>query len=337
MHGLAKVVFPGQIWGLPEGITSRDEGVAPPVLPGLRRSSRCLPTRTHVVSPLAATLHHHEGMARTRTDELAAQACIRAALPGCSAELQDDGSRPSMYDLKIVYPDGTTGAVEVTAAADAPRTGLWQEVRKRSLIRQEPDLVGGWLVRILTSAQARELDRHLPGLLRDAEQAGRKVIWGSRSSTDDLSARAGKLRVIEAFQSPTDRPGSIYIMPPEGSPDRTGGYSPPTGDPLAEWLAEWVADPKRADNVHKLVSADVDERHIFVVVPSFPSVPFAVNDLLTAPGAPLPTLPPDLPAGISHAWTMSIWDSGDGFRWSPDGGWTRFTKVPLPETAQGTR
>jgi hypothetical protein len=56
-----------------------------------------------------------------------------------------------MYDLKIVYPDGTTGAVEVTAAADAPRTGLWKEVRKRSLIRQEPDLTGGWLVRILAS------------------------------------------------------------------------------------------------------------------------------------------------------------------------------------------
>lgn len=78
-------------------------------------------------------------MARVRNDELAAQVCIRAALPGCSVELHDDGSRPSMYDLKIVCPGGTTGAVEVTAAADAPQTGLWKEVRKRSLIRQEPN------------------------------------------------------------------------------------------------------------------------------------------------------------------------------------------------------
>jgi hypothetical protein len=124
---------------------------------------------------------HHDGvMVRVRNDELAAQVCIRAALPGCSVELHDDGSTPSMYDLKIVWPDGTTGAVEVTAAADAPRTGLWQEVRKRSLIRQEPNLAGGWLVRILTSAQARELDKHLPNLLRDLEQAGRRMIWGNR-------------------------------------------------------------------------------------------------------------------------------------------------------------
>lgn len=270
-------------------------------------------------------------MARVRNDELAALICIRAALPGCVVELHDDGSRSSMYDLRIAYPNGTTGAVEVTAAADAPRTGLWQEVRKRSLIRQDPNLAGGWLVRILTWAQARELDKHLPDLLRDLEHAGRKVIWGNRSSTDELSARAGNLRIIEALQSPTDRPGSIYVMPPEGSPDQMGGYSPLTGDPLAEWLGEWLADPKQSDNVRKLISTDVDERHIFVVVPNFPSAPFAVSDLLIAPGAPPPTIPPDLPAGITGVWTMSIWDSGDGFRWSPAGGWTRFNKVPLPK------
>lgn len=119
-------------------------------------------------------------MASIRSDELAAQVCIRAALPGCSVELHDDGSRSSMYDLKIVYPDGTTGAVEVTAAADAPRTGLWQEVRKRSLIRQEPGLTGGWVVRILASAQARELEKHLPNLLRDAEKAGHRITLGNR-------------------------------------------------------------------------------------------------------------------------------------------------------------
>jgi len=144
-------------------------------------------------------------MPRVRIDELAALACIHAALPGCSVQLHDDGSRPSMYDLKIVYSDGVTGAVEVTAAADASHTGLWQEVRKRSLIRQEPSLVGGWLVRVLTSAQARELEKHLPNLLRDLEQAGCKVIWGNPTSTDVLSARAGFRR--SAWPGPGCRAG----------------------------------------------------------------------------------------------------------------------------------
>lgn len=138
---------------------------------------------------------------------------------------------------------------------------------------------------------------------------------------------------MEASQSATDLPGSIYTEPTEESPDQMGGYWPASGDPLAEWLSEWLADSKRADNVHKLASTDAEERHIFVLVPSFPSVPSAVNDLLAIPGAPLPTIVPGLPAGITHVWVMSIWDSGDGFRWSPVREWTRFEKVPLPGTA----
>jgi hypothetical protein len=38
---------------------------------------------------------------------------------GCPVEQQDDGSRDRMYDLKVIYEDSRTGAVEVTAAADA--------------------------------------------------------------------------------------------------------------------------------------------------------------------------------------------------------------------------
>ena len=144
-------------------------------------------------------------MTKVRIEELAAQVCIREALPGCSVELHDDNSMASMYDLKIVYPDGRTGAVEVTAAADPSRTGQWQEIRKRSMICLDTDLTGGWLVRLLTSTRIQGLEKDLVNLLRDAEQAGQKVTLGNRSSTDELSARAGKLRVIEAFQSTTDR------------------------------------------------------------------------------------------------------------------------------------
>ena len=52
-----------------------------------------------------------------------------------------------------------------------------------------------------------------------------------------------------------------------------------------------------------------------------------VSDLLIAPDAPLPTIPPVLPAEITHVWAASTWDSGNGFRWSPDKAWERFAKV----------
>ncbi len=272
-------------------------------------------------------------MRRVRDEERWAKACIQHALPDCSVELHDDGSRPSMYDLKIVYPDCSIGAVEVTAAADGQRVGLWREVRKRALIRQEPDLIGGWLVRLLPSARARELDRQLTTLLRQLERDGRSAIRGVKGSADPLEALAASLGVIEAVQSATDRKGSIYVMPPEGTREQMGGYSPSTGDPLAVWLGDWTNESRRSDNIHKLRSADATERHLFILVPGFTGAPFAVNDLLISSHAPIPTISPVLPAGVTDVWVMSSWDSGDGFRWSPDAGWRRFRKLapPSPE------
>jgi hypothetical protein len=266
-----------------------------------------------------------------RDEERWAQVCILHTLPDCVVEPHDDGSRPSMYDLKIVYSDSSIGAVEVTMAADGERIGLWREVRKRALIRQEPDLIGGWLVRLLPSARARELDRQLTTLLRELERHGRTAICGLKGSADQLEALAASLGVIEAFQSPTDRKGSIYVMPPEGTLEQMGGCAPLTGDPLAVWLGDWTNEPSRSDNVRKLRSADATERHLFILVRGFTAAPFAVNDLLISPHAPIPTSPPVLPAGVTDVWVMSNWDSGDGFRWSPGMGWRRFTKLAPPD------
>lgn len=269
-------------------------------------------------------------MRRLRDEERWAQVCMQKTLQGCRVEPHDDGSRPSMYDLKTVYPDGLTGAVEVTTAVDDERLELWQEVRKRDIIRQEPGLIGGWLVRILRSARARDLDKHLTGLLRELELGGRTTVRGIRGSTDPLEAQASSLGVIEAAQSPTDLKGSIYVMPPEASPEPTGGYAPVTGDPLAVWLGDWTNEPSRSDNVRKLQNSGAVERHLFILARGFVSGPFAVIDLLISPGAPIPTIRPVLPPGVTDVWVMSTWDSGDGFRWSEQTGWTRFTKLPPP-------
>jgi hypothetical protein len=86
-------------------------------------------------------------------------------------------------------------------------------------------------------------------------------------------------------------------MPPEGSLEQMGGYAPLTGDPLAEWLGDWTNDPSRSDNVSKLQAAGAAKRHLFILVPGFTGAPFAVNDLLISPEAPIPTIPPALPAG----------------------------------------
>jgi hypothetical protein len=231
-----------------------------------------------------------------------------------------------MYDLKIIYPDGLIGAVEVTAAADAEQIELWKLVSGRGKRWIESNLVGGWLVRVLPSTRARELHKQLPGLLRELENEDVSVIRGRRSSADPFTARAGELWIVEARQGQTAHPGSIYVMIDQPL-EQMGGFLPTTGDPLAAWLGEWLAAPSRQDNVRKLAYSGAPERHAFVLVPGFTQAPFAVTHLLIEPGAPLPTISPALPSGITHVWAMSMWDSGDGFRWSPDSGWERFTKV----------
>jgi hypothetical protein len=276
------------------------------------------------------SMYEDESVRQLRDDERWAQLCIQHSMPDCTVEPHDDGSRSSMYDLKIIYPDGSIGAVEVTAAADGERIGLWREVRKRGLICQEPDLVGGWRVSILRSARASDLDRHLTGLLRLLERSRRTAVRAVKGSADPFEARASDLGLIEAVQSPTDRKGSIYIMPPQESPEPMGGYAQLTGDPLAVWLGDWANEPSQADNASKLRRAEAADRHLFIVVRSFNNAPFAVIDLLISSGAPMPTKPPALPAEMTDVWVMSDWDSGDGFRWSQDTGWARFAKLAPP-------
>jgi hypothetical protein len=261
-----------------------------------------------------------------KDDEVWARDCIRQALPGSRVDQHDDGSESGMYDFTVTYPDGTTGAVEITAAADGQQIELWKAVRPGGMPLVEPTLKGGWIVRILPSTRAKNLVRQLPGLLRGAEQAGLRTVRGNRESADQLASLAGRLGIIEASQGFVKQPGRIIVMPPE-RPEQTGGYVPDTGDPLAQWLGAWIADPSRPDNLSKLAGSGVAGRHLFVLLPGFNSAPFAVNQLLAQPNAPLPVTPPVLPPQITHAWVMSTWDSGDGFRWSPDTGWSRFQKA----------
>lgn len=94
-----------------------------------------------------------------------AQACLQHALPEFTVGQHDDGTRPGMYKLTIIYPD-LMGAVEITAAADAQQVRLWKLIGGRVKRWLEPGVVGGWQVRVLPSARARNLHSQLLDLLR---------------------------------------------------------------------------------------------------------------------------------------------------------------------------
>jgi hypothetical protein len=262
-------------------------------------------------------------------EELWAKACIERALPEVTVCQHDDGSKPSMYDLTIVYPDGSRGAVEVTTAADRKYVELAKALDEKARQWQVPGLTGTWWVRVLPSARANDLRQQLPGILRGLESDDIADIRGNRSSHDALVAKLGKLSIVAANHAMTPRDGRVLVTA-EQKPELMGGGSPATGDPLATWLGEWLSDPSRPDNVQKVTRSDANERHVFVLVSGF-TTNFAVTDILATANAPLPTIPPDLPDGITHVWVMSMWiDWGEGFCWSADDGWRRFEKVRPP-------
>jgi len=270
--------------------------------------------------------HDWRVMAQLRPEELWAKACIEQSLPGVIVQQHDDGSEDGMYDLTIVYPDGSIAAAEVTTAGDEDYIKLAKALDKKAKGWQVPGLTGTWWVRALPSARAQDLRKQLPDILGGLESSGIRRIRGDQSSPHALAAMLGKLGVSDATQAVTDQNGKVLVTA-EKSSQFMGSLLPATGDPLAVWLGEWLAEPSQNDNAWKLGRSDAAEKHLFVLVPSF-TPPSVVSVLLAEASPPLPTIPPDLPSGITHVWVMSMWiDWGNGLRWSPDGGWSRFEKV----------
>jgi hypothetical protein len=239
----------------------------------------------------------------------------------------DDNSSPGMFDLSIAYPDRPHGAVEVTAAADEESIKLGKLVYdgKRWIVE---GIIGGWVAGLHPTASMKRIRQDLPPLLQSLERQSiqnpePEVYWEPGLHKELIRA----LGIAHLAQHSTDYPGCVYLTV-EQDPDRTGGMSPTDGRPLLEWLADWLILPDKADNLAKLGASGADERHLFLILPSFADAPFGVVDLLMRDDSPLPDGQPELLPEVTHLWMVSTWNfSSTGIRWSPDGGWSRFAKA----------
>jgi hypothetical protein len=242
----------------------------------------------------------------------------------------DDGSRPSMYDLRVEYGDGRTAAAEVTCELDPSVRELGKLLTARPGVWTVPGLRGGWLVGLLPSARAKRLFAELPGLLVSLEAAGvRGLDLMFDQDTDDPHVHAAhRLGVVGLEQHPTDHPGSVYPMIlMTGS--RGGGLLVHAADATAEWIGPYIAE-ERADVLAKLARSDASERHAFVVIAGLSEPSFAVFDPLVRMDVELPSCPPDLPDEVTHVWVTTTWEGGRGLAWSPSDGWSWFDRLSEP-------
>ncbi|MEX2457831.1 MAG: hypothetical protein WD770_02470 [Actinomycetota bacterium] len=239
--------------------------------------------------------------------------------------MHDDGSQPGMYDLEIRASGRVTGAAEVTFAADPAAVELWRLVNPGPRL-QIPEIAGGWLISLRPEARGRQVLQAIPSFLAQLEGDGIRSVSRTQRGAGSLERTVRDLGIRRMSQNDTNYPGSVYFTIERGHEMR-GGFVSDTGDPLSRWLEGWIRRPEQKDNLEKLGRSGAPERHLFVIQPGFTSAPFVAADILMRSPAPLPTKAPDLPPEVTHLWTMSTWDSGEGLRWSAATGWERFAKA----------
>lgn len=203
---------------------------------------------------------------RLRPEEEWARLIIAGVLEA-DVELHDDGTQTAMYDLHVRFENGTTAAVEVTAAADPEAIELWKLVNPPDERWIDDRLAGGWMAELQSTARAKALRSELPLLLRALEAQGIMELEGRQHRASTTERHAHRLGVHYLSQNGTDFPGSIYAtiqIPAE----RSGGMVAADGNAIPDWLGPWLRN-ERADVISKLAAARADVRHVFVLVPGF--------------------------------------------------------------------
>lgn len=244
---------------------------------------------------------------------------------GATVEIHDDNSQPSMHDLEISYPDGRCAAGEVTSDTDGASMALWKHINSGDRWI-EPSLDCGWVISLRPEARGTAVQRFVPIILKLLEGMGESHMEPSEhDNAPTWSLQLFQLGVALASQHGTAFLGSIYVTVEQPS-EQTGGVIDESGSDMSRWIGEFLAGPKLADVRSKLLRAEVEERHAFVVVPGLSAAPFGVVNLLGA-GSYLPVDDPVLPMKVTDVWTATIWNVPRGVRWSAATGWQWFDSL----------
>ena len=122
------------------------------------------------------------------------------------------------------------------------------------------------------------------------------------------------------MQSPTDFPGSIYLMIDLPS-ERTGALVSENPDAAAAWVGSFLKETRQLDVLTKLGASGAAERHAFVILPGFTTAPYRVVDPLVRASCLPPTVDPLLPEEVTDVWMASTWSTRRALFWSSIHGW----------------
>ena len=261
-----------------------------------------------------------------RRDEQFARAIV-GKVTGATVTRTDHKDAPAgTVDARIDYPDGTTGALEISTLGLPSEFDL--EARIKKLDGKLP-MPGRWKW-VIKVANPRELRR----ILRVYANAIVTCEAHEVSSIDELPSS-----VVEADPDLewlwTESTSSLFgIKLPEGAQDVSGyvdlSYHPViagwhTGpDPVVAGVNAALVSEPLSRRVAKLERADGDERHLFLRVTFSGLEESALARLILQSISSEHTEPltgdPDLPETVDHLWLLTGWGQRVT-RWTRGIGW----------------
>jgi hypothetical protein len=240
-----------------------------------------------------------------------------------TAGVVDDQSSGPEPDFRVHYNDGRVGIGEVAWHEDEAIQAMWQATFRRERHQQVALSagLGQWAVSLVRGARIDRLYDDLPALLsRLSAVECFSVDIHADWPRDEFGDSARALGIEHIARVNAHEPSmAMFFMPP------TGGQL--TGDPnlIVDWIDELVAHPRYQDMTQKVLTAEADERHIFVMSGS--ATPHDADDSLQQIANALPTRSPILPTGITHVWVASRYGSQGVGLWTEAFGWC---SVPVP-------
>jgi hypothetical protein len=254
------------------------------------------------------------------TVELWAQQIIEEEL-NCPVVFHDDGSQPSMYDLRIGAVESPGVAIECVGAVDSVFTETWNVGPDRGPLRLA--VKGDWRIGIAREAHIRTIRKHIEPILRNLEEQDiSEVRVGHLLKRDDSG-------ILEELESLDIQYARCFRMPGTGrvhmTPEGVGGFVDSAGSALPQWIEEFIRDLKREDVLFKLRHISAQERWVFVPV-RHRGAPWPVESYLTGELDCLPVTEPNLPSPVTGIWVASTFGTL-GVRWDSTG-WRSFETSP---------
>jgi hypothetical protein len=229
---------------------------------------------------------------------------------GQTVFINDDGSTPGMYDLRIGPPDIPDVAIECVGAVNSTFTETWNVGPARGPLSL--GVQGDWNVEIAATARVKAVRQNLQRLLQELESRGIHNLhvdhWFHRGDAT-LFNEFESLGITHASCYRIDGSGKVHLSMPG-----TGGAVDETGSEVPRWLGEFLRDPAREDVLSKLQRSGAKARHAFVIA-SFGGPPWPVESYLTGELNHIPSQSPDLPPPVTGAWVVSGF-SQKGLYWN---------------------